>query len=143
MLLSELKEKINSIRPWDMLKPIIEESSSRIIELNQDQMSQGKKSDGANTRQYSPKYLQYKVKLPTYKASPYADFLKTGEFRNNMYVKVLDEGIEIGSTSTEKEAELEERDGKNIYGLSSTAKLELIPEWANKLSTNIINHIKK
>ena len=137
MDISEMQKRLRSIKVWELMKPILEESSEMILAENKKQLNEGKKSDGSNTKQYkSPIYLKYKESLPTYKASPYADLYKTGSFYDDFYTKVTNNGVKVGSND-DKEKILESRDGKNIFGLTEESLKTLKPIWANKLVESI------
>ena len=69
-----------------------------LIELNKSQLMEGKKSDGTNTPTYSQKYQAYKMTFSNYTSAPYANLNKTGDFFSGMYMKVVDQGLEFGST---------------------------------------------
>lgn len=137
MDISEMQKRLRSIKVWELMKPILEESSEMILAENKKQLRKGKKSDGSNTKQYkSPIYLKYKESLPTYNASPYADLYKTGSFYDDFYTKVTNNGVKVGSND-DKEKILESRDGKNIFGLTEESLKTLKPIWANKLVESI------
>jgi len=131
MYIDELINKLDKIEPWNLLMPIIKDSESDIIKINQDQLKEAKKSDGTTTKAYKPRYLAYKMTLPTYTASPNADLFNKGDSYKGMFVKVLDDGIEIGTTSKEKQ--LESRDGKEIFGIIDENKKKLGEVWTPKL----------
>lgn len=140
MRISEMQKRLKSIKAWQLMIPILEETAPQIIQKNQDQLSDGKKSDESVTKKYSAPYLKYKQTLSTYKAPDgLADLRKTGDAYKGMYAKPNNKGVKVGTNNKEKI--LEGRDGKKIWGLNAESKKELKPIWVDKLVGSIRKQI--
>lgn len=137
MDISEMQKSLKAINVWELMKPILAESSEMVISSNQKQLRAGEKSNEDNTKAYRSKsWRKYKESLTSYKSSPYADLYDTGDFYKGFYAEVNQKGIKVGSNDS-KEDELEERDGKEIFGLTEESLEKLRPVWANKLVKSI------
>lgn len=132
-----MQKKLRSIKVWELMKPILEASSEQIVQMNQKQLSEGKKSDESNTNEYSSdKWRKYKESLPSYKASPYADYYDKGDFYDGFYTEVTNRGVKVGSNDS-KEKKLESRDGKKIFGVTPESLKTLKPIWTKQLIGSI------
>jgi hypothetical protein len=140
MRISEMQKRLKEIDVWQLMRPILEQSTPEIVRLNKEQLREGKTSKDQNMREYSTDYYEFKKTLPTYKADPYTDLYKTGAFHDGFYATVKNEGVEIGSTDT-KESMLEEDYGKDIFKLTSKNLSGLKVNWTMLLVKSIRSKI--
>ena len=134
--LNDLISKLDNFDIWEVAKPVFEDLAPELIELNKSQLMEGKKSDGTNTPTYSQKYQAYKMTFSNYTSAPYANLNKTGDFFSGMYMKVVDQGLEFGSTD-EKESDLEVYATKLIWGISEQGFTEIKPKARQNLEVEL------
>lgn len=127
----ELARNINRIDTQQLQRQVIEDTADKPIELNQDQLLQGKDSIGDDLKAYrDPFYASFKQTLNPRPSFGIADLRLKGRFFSLFkLIPLLNiEGIGAKITSTdEKSKRLESKYGQNIFGLnkSNTEKYQI------------------
>lgn len=146
MCLLDLQNNLNSIDPWEILKPILEDNINLFIDANIFQLEKGQKNDGSLLNRYkSVVYLNFKRSLATYSApGGAADLRLTGDFYDGFFGDVDDKGILLGSTDW-KDSILTSNYGSDIWGVQDKALTEImnshiIPEFQEKLLIRMLEY---
>jgi len=140
-VLKRLVRRLEEIQRRNVLKTLIVREQEFIENLNREQLSKGKRSDGSSLPPYR-KNNPSKT-FGNFNASKSAGepikLLDTGQFYKSIDVKVTDNAFLMTGDTQKAETDLAERYGNNILGLSS----ESIGKLRNKLRQDILNEIRK
>lgn len=121
-----LLESVNMIR---VASAVLGGAEDLMASLNVGQMESGKDADGAPLYYYrSEWYADWKLSLAGYTAPQgIADFKVTGAFHDSVFARVEGTDIEFSATDTKTEDLLDK--SKNMFGLTSESKDELIESY--------------
>ena len=106
---------IQKVDPYEVLRLVLIAHHTDIIELNQEQLDKGLKSDVSQLKPYTSPYAKKRKKWGL-KTSP-TDFKVTGEFQDDMYANSLKYETIVGSRDF-KTKYLENRDSNKIFALT-------------------------
>lgn len=120
MTIPEMLKRWQSVNLESQIPIIIQNTSDEMVKINRDQLySRGIKSTGENLAPY--RSITYAIQKNNRNPSPgifNPDFFVTGAFQRGMYAQVKGgKSVIFGSTDF-KSTRLEERDGKEIFGLT-------------------------
>jgi hypothetical protein len=110
------------IDPYEVLKETMTHFHSDIIELNQEQLSEGTKSTSKRLSPYSEPYKKFRRKLGLQTANK--DLKVTGAFWDAMYANPTKLYTIVGSRDY-KEKYLEAMEGSEIFGLTEESLNDL------------------
>jgi hypothetical protein len=127
--IASLYNRLNNFDIAKVSAESINETKEKIVELNQEQLFAGKRSDGSNIR---PAYSGFTINEKEKKGQPYdrVTLKDTGAFYAGIEVKVEGDKV-IERSLDEKNDELFEKyatGSGNIFGLSSPFKIQYIGE---------------
>lgn len=119
-------ERVQNLDVGRLVKMTIGQTRQLIIEKNQDQLTQGIKSDGSNI---TPEYTFFtKEKKKVKGRDPdIVTLYDTGDFYRNMFVDVGSDVIEVDSTDYKSE-DLKDKYGDKIFGMTRDSKEEYVNE---------------
>lgn len=105
------------------VKSAIEKASDWAIELNKDQLEMGLRSDGSKVEPFylSDSYARKKNQRNNRPGFGVPDLKNTGNFYAGFYAVVKNNDLQIKS-SDEKSQKLQDKYGKNIFGLTKDSK---------------------
>lgn len=124
MTIPEMLARLKSVNLDTQVPIIVQNTRDEMVKLNREQLySHGIKSNGENLAPY--RSIAYAIKKNNVNPSPglfNPDFFVTGAFQRGMYAQVkAGTSVIFGSTDF-KSNRLEERDGKEIFGLTQDNK---------------------
>lgn len=119
-------ERVQNLDVGRLVKMTIGQTRQLIVEKNQDQLTQGIKSDGSNI---TPEYTFFtKEKKKAKGRDPdIVTLYDTGDFYRDMFVDVGSDVIEIDSTDYKSE-DLKDKYGDKIFGMTRDSKEEYVNE---------------
>ena len=139
----EVLENIQKLNVTEAASQTVADSVELIADLNATQLSQGRRSDGSETK---PDYTDFTIEQKSQKSGLSGVFDRvtlydTGAFYRGLYATVQGEDVTIGSTDP-KEPSLEKKYSTqkgSIFGLNEDSKEELITghlqsKWENKVA---------
>jgi len=114
-LINLIQKKLNSLEEVleETIVEVIEQESDVFIELNQEQLLQGKSSSGVDMPKYSENTLQNK---PNSTSDRYTLF-DTGDFHRGFHVETYVGEFKIESSDSKNDMLIEEN-GEDIFGLT-------------------------
>lgn len=133
-------EVLNRIATFDVhriVKTSLGENRELMLDLNRDQMMQGKRSDGSDI---TPEYTYFtRLRKMEQGANPdVVSLYDTGDFQRDMYLDVGSDTLEIDSID-KKSDDLKAKYGEKIFGLGNNSREQYIedvfPEFKNKVET--------
>lgn len=124
MTIPQMLAGLKSVNLDTQVPIIVQNTRDEMVKLNRDQLYRhGIKSNGENLAPY--RSIAYAIKKNNVNPSPglfNPDFFVTGSFQRGMYAQVK-AGTSVIFGSTDFKADrLEERDGKEIFGLTQDNK---------------------
>ena len=112
-----MRDNLRSISPIGIVQDIVMSDGDLIVELQKEQLTQGKDATGEDIAPsyYSDAYAEMKQELNSQPDFGTPDLRLTGDFHNGFY---LDHDTLQVTSSDAKTPSLIEKYGKNIFGLS-------------------------
>ena len=125
--MSTVKEILDRLRSLDIhraVKTTLGEGRELMLDLNRDQLMQGKRSDGSDI---TPEYTYFtRLRKMEQGANPdVVSLYDTGDFQREMYLDVGNDTLEIDSMD-DKSSELKDKYGEGIFGLDDTSRKEYV-----------------
>lgn len=102
---------------------VMKSNEKEIIELQQDQMSEGIRGDGKFTQTYKSDYYVSKFKQGS-KSKPKRDYKLTGDFYDGMFTAERNDVLLIGSLD-DKSRFLEPQEDNKLFGIAEQSRDEL------------------
>jgi hypothetical protein len=128
MTIIEMKKRFESLNTDKVIDESLEEVSPLIADRQKDQMREGKNAKGGKIGRYrNAGYARMKNSMNPIPGFGVPDLLLTGAFYSEIFAEPRGDKMVISSTN-EKVAKLEDRFGKDIFGLNPPTKAELIRE---------------
>jgi len=126
---TQLSNKLKSIDILKMMDKAVLANKEEILDANTSQLSKGKLSNENDIRpKYSTKeYAQFKIALGSKAPFQTPNLLVTGEFYGGFYMKVDNDGYEVGSNVGHADS-LQTQYGSEIFGLTNKSKSDLKPQ---------------
>ena len=135
--LSNISSKLDNFYLPDIFSMIIRDNEKDIVELNREQLREGKRDDGTMLPDYSPASVAFYGKI----AGPMT-LLDTGDFQDAFYIDDSSTAFEIRS-SDDKESMLVKEYGANIFGLAQSQRQYMAEEIIKpNLVKSILNLFK-
>jgi hypothetical protein len=102
-----------------ILKRVLERHAEEIEDLNRNQLTQGKRSDGSQLPPYTPAYAKRKGKALTPKT-----LNDTGTFHNEIFTTFFEKSFNVESNNWKSDI-IESNWGQKIFGLTDENKRKL------------------
>lgn len=139
--IQDIRSRVEKIDFNDLIVKSIRKTTSSLVNLQQIQLLEGKRSDGSRIGRYRNKiYASYKYgSFSPVAGFGFVDLTLTRRFSNAIFARLQNDGIVFGSSDS-KAAALEKKYGKTIFGLDDE-NAEIYS--SDTLSEEVINQIYK
>jgi hypothetical protein len=143
MDLVQFEKNCRSIDVWEILSHVIEKHFDILIQIVQDQLSEGQKETGAMPDYKSDVYAHLKERyVPTYKVYPTTDLRVTGEFYQGIKCQLNLMGITIESMDSKAKG-LEKKYGSGIYVPNDFNLKKFIDQIVDEFREDLLKALSK
>jgi hypothetical protein len=117
--INEMLTRFEQVNLVELTADAMEQQPNVSVELNRDQMLEGKRSNNEQIGEYRPLSVFERSRIG--RQTSYVDLYLTGEFQSRMYQKINGDDFDLDSSDTKRD-KLVFQYKDNIFGLTSESK---------------------